>query len=80
MESEPENKSCPEEIEFALCAKTSEKEKEGEGKKKSRHDGAKADTGKVNGPVRGGYHKSRNQPSSGPMKKFFTEEIQTERS
>lgn len=78
VESSPKNESRQEEITETMSAKSSEEEIEGKSKEKGCHDGPKADAGEVDGPVRGGEHKSRDEGRATSMEEFTGEEVESE--
>ncbi len=77
METSPKDEARQKKVAEPVSAKPSEEEIERKSKEKGRHDGPKADAGEVDGPIRGGKHKSCDEGRTAPVEELTREEIET---
>lgn len=78
VEAETEDESGKEERNETFGAESAEEEIEGKREEKRHHDGAKADTGKVDRPVGKGEEESGKERDPALVPEFFREEIDAE--
>ncbi len=74
----PKDEARDEKISETMGAEASEEKVKGKGEEKRRHDGPKADTGEVDGPVRGSEHKGGNDAGTTSMVELASEEVEAE--
>lgn len=77
METSPKDEARQQKVAEPMGAKPSEEEIERKSEEKGRHDGPKADAGKVDGPIRGGEHKSRDEGRATSMEELAGEEVES---
>ncbi len=77
MNSESKDKPRNKEVLFFLCPETTKEEEESKGEKEGSHDSAKANTRKIDGPIRGGYHEGSAETDACAMEELFSKQKKT---